>query len=148
VSPKITDLNEVLEQWKSSATGAHKIMLMGEASDIAILFETLSSTFGNDIHIYRSKDTYLELAPRRISKATALAMIMKEWYRTSLSNVVAFGDNYNDIEMIKSVGFGIAMGNSRPEVQAVAFDRTVDNKEDGVAIALEKYALVINANNI
>lgn len=51
----------------------------------------------------------------------------------SLSEVIAFGDNYNDLEMIQSVGCGVAVENAREEVKAIANAVTLRNTEDGVA---------------
>jgi hydroxymethylpyrimidine pyrophosphatase-like HAD family hydrolase len=55
-----------------------------------------------------------------------------------MDQVVAFGDNYNDIDLLQQVGIGVAVGNARPEVKAVANFITLHHKEDGVADFLEK----------
>ena len=52
---------------------------------------------------------------------------------------MAFGDNYNDVDMIRNAGLGIAVGNAIQEVKDVAREITLASKEDGVAIAIEKY---------
>jgi hydroxymethylpyrimidine pyrophosphatase-like HAD family hydrolase len=64
---------------------------------------------------------------------------MQQSFNTDLSGVMAFGDNYNDIEMIRNCGLGIAVGNAIQEVKDVAKEITLNSKEDGVAIAIEKY---------
>jgi Cof subfamily protein (haloacid dehalogenase superfamily) len=51
--------------------------------------------------------------------------------------IISFGDNYNDMEMLQQTGLGIAMGNSVPELKQVADFITLSNQEDGVALALE-----------
>jgi hypothetical protein len=51
--------------------------------------------------------------------------------------VIAIGDEANDVEMIRAAGLGIAMGNAVPAVQAVARRITADLDHDGVALALE-----------
>lgn len=56
-------------------------------------------------------------------------------------NIMACGDGSNDIEMIREVGFGVAMSNAIDEVKAVADHVTLSNDEDGVAKAIEKYVL-------
>lgn len=56
-------------------------------------------------------------------------------------NIMACGDGSNDIEMIREVGFGVAMSNAIDEVKAVADHVTFSNDEDGVAKAIEKYVL-------
>ena len=51
------------------------------------------------------------------------------------------GDGDNDLEMLKAVGFGVAMGNAEESVKAVADYVTDTNEEEGVAKAVEKFAL-------
>lgn len=52
-------------------------------------------------------------------------------------DVLAFGDGGNDRQMLQWAGTGVAMGNARPELQAVADHVTATNDEDGVAVFLE-----------
>ncbi len=139
--PIIDDIRSVLDHWREHATGAHKIMAMGDEHLIDQIEKKLQKNFGDKIHIYRSKETYLELAPRSISKASALKLVLKDRFGIDLSEVMAFGDNYNDVEMIQAVGIGIAVGNARDEVKAVAKDITLNSKADGVAVSIEKYML-------
>ena len=53
--------------------------------------------------------------------------------------LMAAGDSYNDISMIKFAGLGIAMANAKPEVLSVADFVTLSNEEDGVAYVIEKF---------
>ena len=55
--------------------------------------------------------------------------------------VMAVGDSGNDLSMIEDAGLGVAMGNATPEILAAADAVTADNNHDGVALAIEKYAL-------
>lgn len=139
VTPTILESDKVLQAWHKSESGAHKIMCMGQEEEIKELAEKLEEEFGEQMYIYKSKSTYLELAPRSISKATALATLLQERFAISMSEAVAFGDNYNDIDMLQAVGLGIAVGSARPEVLAVADEVTTANIEDGVAVSIEKY---------
>lgn len=132
---------KVLESWKQSGTGAHKVMCMGEASEIQYLYDRLESLLGDELHLYRSKDTYIEIAPKQISKASALELLLHAKYDFGLDEVMAFGDNYNDVELIAGAGFGVAVANGRDEVRAVANHITDNNKADGVAIAIEHFLL-------
>ena len=52
--------------------------------------------------------------------------------------MIAFGDNYNDIDLLQKVGWGVAVANARPEVKAVANEVTLHHKEDGVAETLSR----------
>ncbi len=139
VSPVIMPLQEVIDKWRSTYSGSHKVMCMGTAAEVDRMYNALNARFSNEVHLYRSKTTYLEIAPKIISKSTALAKIMKERFKSSLSEVIAFGDNYNDVEMIRDVGLGVAVGNAIPDVKAVAKEITLTSKADGVAVTLEKY---------
>lgn len=55
--------------------------------------------------------------------------------------IIAFGDNHNDITMLTAVGTGVAMGNAEPEVQAAANWTTTDNDSDAIADTLHRFVL-------
>lgn len=61
----------------------------------------------------------------------------------SLEDILVFGDDINDMEMIQSCGMGIAMGNALPEVKSVADVVTQTNEEDGLAHYLNQTILKI-----
>lgn len=128
----------VLDLWSKGTSGAHKVMCMGDSQEMAWLFGELHFEHAQDLHLYRSSNTYLEIAPRAISKATGLKKILDHSYDFGMESVIAFGDNYNDIDLLQSVGWGVAVGNARAEVKAVAKEISLHHKEDGVAVALEK----------
>lgn len=58
-----------------------------------------------------------------------------------ISTVAAFGDDYNDIEMIKAVGMGVAMGNAIKEVKTIAKHIALSNDDDGAARFIEDIIL-------
>jgi len=139
VTPEVANLKEIHQFWMNEQKGPHKIMCMGDAVEIQLLYNYLQTHHAETIHAYRSKDTYIEIASKKISKLSALNYLMKQKYpQLNLSEVVAFGDNYNDEEMIGDVGMGVAVANARDEVKEVANRITLGNKEDGVAIMLEE----------
>jgi Cof subfamily protein (haloacid dehalogenase superfamily) len=139
VNPEIKNNNEVLDLWEPKQTGAHKIMCMGDPSLVNDFYTLLSSKFSNDLHLYRSKDTYIEIAPKQISKRSAIEYLISSEYKFEFSQVMSFGDNYNDIEMLKASGLGLAVGNAKEEVKAVANKIIGDAKKDGVAEFLSHY---------
>lgn len=138
VEPTWMSGNDVLDLWAKNNLGAHKVMVMGDSNEISWLFGELHFEHSNELHLYRSKDTYIEIAPRKISKATALKLVLENLYDFGMEEVIAFGDNYNDIDLIQKVGWGVAVANARPEVKAVAKEITLHHKEDGVAVTLER----------
>src|SRR5206468_7743365 len=54
------------------------------------------------------------------------------------SQIIAIGDDLNDVPMIKSAGLGVAMGNGHPEVKAIAKRVIGSNEEEGLAAFLEE----------
>lgn len=142
VIPSWTDPLFVIERWKSNRHGAHKAMCMGDPPKIDLLYQTLNENLGAQLHLYRSKDTYLEIAPKPISKATGLKKILELSYPgIGMHEVVAFGDGYNDIELLQQAGWGVAVENAFTEVKAVANEVTKHHKEDGVASTLTRIFL-------
>lgn len=139
VLPEIKSNIDVLAKWEKEGKGAHKIMCMGEKSEIDTLYNSLEKKYSHEIMLYRSKPTYIEISHKSISKKTAIEVLLKHCYSEILiDNVVAFGDNYNDIEMLKAVGYGIAVKNAQNEVLQISNKVTDTNKNDGVAKALQE----------
>jgi hypothetical protein len=88
---------------------------------------------------YRSKPTYIEISHSSVSKKTAIEVLLNSCYTNiSMENIVAFGDNYNDIEMLKAVGLGVAVANAIEEVLQIADKITDTNKNNGVAKTLQE----------
>lgn len=82
----------------------------------------------------------ISIMNQNCSKASGVARLAK-YTGIGLSNVMAIGDNNNDIEMLSAVGWGVAMGQATDHVKAYAQAVTTSNTEDGVAVAIERYAL-------
>jgi Cof subfamily protein (haloacid dehalogenase superfamily) len=78
------------------------------------------------------------------SKASGVAELAQS-LTIPLGQIMAIGDNNNDIEMLRSVGLGVAMGQASEAVKLAARVVTASNAEDGVARAIRRYALRIAA---
>ncbi|TVZ15097.1 Cof-type HAD-IIB family hydrolase [Maribacter sp. MAR_2009_72] len=130
-TPVFQETTTTLSNWEQRQLGAHKIMLMCTLESADRLMPQLAHTFGNELNLYRSNDTLIEIAPKSVSKLTAIRSLLNKG--EELDDVIAFGDNYNDIEMLKHVGCGVAVANGREEVKAIANHITLKNTEDGVA---------------
>ena len=59
----------------------------------------------------------------------------------SKDEMIAIGDGYNDLSMIKFAGLGVAMANAQDIVKENADYITLSNDEDGVAAVVEKFIL-------
>ena len=80
----------------------------------------------------------IQVIPCGASKATALRWLLDRW-GVGMEEVISFGDDVNDVEMVAEAGLGVAMSNATPEVKAAADRMTVSNVEDGVAVVLEEF---------
>ena len=143
VHPTVTDFDTLIKLWENSDEGPHKIMCMGPEEEIHALEMFLNSAFPETLHVYRSKATYLEIASKSVSKATAIQQLLQDKMGYQMSEAIAFGDNYNDIAMLEAVGLGIAVSNGNDALKKVAQEITLSNLEDGVAVALQKYIRVV-----
>jgi Cof subfamily protein (haloacid dehalogenase superfamily) len=140
VTPVYQTAAESLAYLNASALGIHKLMCMGSAEEIDSIVAHLSIAFGETVHLYRSKDTYLEITPKNIDKAKALNVLLKAEYDFGLEQVIAFGDNHNDDELLKRVGWGVAVANATDNLKSIAnYVSPHTNKEDAVAKAIARF---------
>jgi Cof subfamily protein (haloacid dehalogenase superfamily) len=89
---------------------------------------------------FNGEDWY-QFSASNVSKATAVAHIANT-AGVSVGEIVAFGDDHNDIAMLRECGVGVAMSNAIDECKAVADDICGDCDEDGVARWIEKHMLL------
>lgn len=82
----------------------------------------------------------LEVNAEGVNKGTGL-LKLGALLGIQREEIMAFGDGGNDLEMLRAVGFGVAMENATEEVKAAADYITLSNEEDGVAKAIEKFVL-------
>ncbi|MBM1107951.1 HAD family phosphatase [Aurantibacter crassamenti] len=137
--PIFRDTNETIADWKSRNISAHKIMLMGTKESADKIYPLLTEQLSEQMNIYRSNDTLIELAPKAVSKLSAIKLLLSA--DESLSDVISFGDNYNDTEMLLHTGCGVAVANAREEVKSIANHITLKNTEDGVAHFIKQHLI-------
>lgn len=87
----------------------------------------------------------IEIIKKGMNKAVGLKAIADE-YHIARENIIAFGDEDNDLEMIDYAGVGVSMGNAIDDLVSVSKHQTLTNEEDGISIFLEEY-LNLNKNN-
>lgn len=83
---------------------------------------------------------YTEITNNNVDKWQAVENLIKK-LKIKPEEVMAIGDNSNDIEMVKKAGLGIMMQNSAPYIKDLADVVVADNDHDGVAEAIENYIL-------
>lgn len=94
----------------------------------------------HNLEVTSSSAINVEFTRKGVSKASALQTVCAHLGLT-MQDVMAIGDNYNDIQMIKNVGLGIAMGNAIEELKDIADDITGTIEESGVAQAIKKHLM-------
>jgi Cof subfamily protein (haloacid dehalogenase superfamily) len=95
-----------------------------------------------ELYFTKSVATFFEAANPLVNKGTAVRYLAEEILGLKAVNVMAIGDNFNDVEMIEYAGVGVAMGNAPEEVQAFAQWVAPDVEADGVAAAIEQFLLL------
>jgi Cof subfamily protein (haloacid dehalogenase superfamily) len=95
----------------------------------------------SEFHFIRWHDVSTDILPFGGSKAEGIKRMM-ERIGVSKENVFAFGDGLNDIEMLKFVGTGVAMGNAKEEVKKAADLVTKHVAEDGILYGLRQLELI------
>lgn len=118
----------------------NKFVVCATSEQLSHLEKILSNSplINNQFNFVRSRRILLEFVPKNVNKALALNALLEHLSLTP-DNLMAFGDEENDIEMIKLARIGVAMGNAIPKVKAAADFQTLDNVHDGVSEFLESY---------
>jgi len=132
---ELCDLKDVIG--KSEVQGCVKIMFLAEPEIFAVLRPRLEERLG-DAYIAQTMRTFLEVMDAQVSKGQGLSFVMD---RLSLKReeVIAFGDEENDVPMFTAAGFSVAPSNAKDAVKAKADLVIGSNTEDGVAVFLENF---------
>lgn len=113
------------------------------AVDVAILDEAIAKIpveFTEKYTMMKSHPVLLEVLNKEVDKGRGLAVLC-DLLDIKPEEVMALGDEENDLAMIQFAGLGVAMGNATEEVKNVAQFVTKSNHENGVAYAVEKFVL-------
>jgi Cof subfamily protein (haloacid dehalogenase superfamily) len=114
-----------------------KILAMGEEQELRKIRKELE---GRNLYITRSHPCFLEILNTEATKGKGLDAVAKKLC-IDRKEILALGDNENDIEMFKYAGFAVAMENAEENVKIHADYVTKNNDDDGVADAIEKIIL-------
>lgn len=112
-----------------------KLVIVADPPLIEEILPRMKERYRGKLHVTKSKPEYLEFMNSKASKGAALETLA-ERIGVGRDEIIAFGDSYNDIDMIEYASLGIAMENSPPEVKKVADLLAPPGDEDGVAKVL------------
>jgi len=118
----------------------------GTCNEMDGLEETLKSKLGSTVKIlgtkYLEQDfTLLDILNPAASKGAGVAAAAAELGATR-EEIMAIGDNYNDLEMLLFAGTGVVMANAPLSLREIAgLHPTASNRDDGVALAIDQFIL-------
>ncbi|MCD8036612.1 MAG: Cof-type HAD-IIB family hydrolase [Clostridiales bacterium] len=101
-------------------------------------FDCLSKNY--DVEITNSIGNNLETGAKGCSKGVAIEALA-EYLGIDMENVMCFGDNYNDLDMIKRAGIGVAVANGEDFVKEQADFTAKSNNDNGFAEAVYKFVI-------
>ncbi|MFC3928684.1 Cof-type HAD-IIB family hydrolase [Streptococcus caprae] len=117
----------------------NKVVSVTEAAYLDAAIAELPSQLRGDFEAFKSREIIFEIMPKGVHKAAGLDRLCQH-LGLDASQVMAMGDEENDLSMLTWAGWGVAMANATPEVKAVAKAvTTADNDHSGVAEAVRTY---------
>jgi len=134
------DVNIISDVDDIKGEGIFKVIWFGAPEMIMRLQREMNSVFKGRLNCHSSLPMYLEFVSIEADKGAAMAEVGKI-YGIDRSEMIAVGDGYNDVSMLKYAGLGIAMANAPDDVKAACGQTTLSNNDDGVAAVIEQYLL-------
>lgn len=116
--------------------GIKQVWVFGEVKNI----NTLQSNIIDKFKCYRWNDMSMEIIPLEESKGKAINKVLE--HANEDIKTYAFGDGYNDMELLSQVDVGVAMGNAKEEIKAVANYITDDCTNGGISKGLKHLGLI------
>ena len=118
----------------------NKILIICEPPTCEEMERVLGKRFPA-LNVVRSAPYLLEIMDKSVSKATGIKVLLKH-YGIALDEAVAFGDNYNDIEMLELIPQSVVMANAPDKVKELAAAVTDSNEQSGIYTYLVKIGVI------
>ncbi len=118
----------------------NKILVMCEPPTCEDMESELGKKFPS-LNVVRSAPYLLEIMDKSVSKATGIKVLLKH-YGFTVDEAIAFGDNYNDIEMLKLIPQSVVMANAPDAVKKLAANITDSNEDSGIYTYLVKQGII------
>jgi len=132
------DLVAPLAEWADQALT--KLLLLGRPEWLEKIAATVRERFPHQVSMVQTENYMLQVMHATVSKAQALRAVAAELH-VKREQVMAIGDNANDVGMLQWAGVAVAMGNGAPEALAVADYITDHHDADGAAHAVRRIIL-------
>ena len=114
-----------------------KCLIVGEPDILKVVEKELQEKLQGELSIFRSEPYFLEIVAKDIDKAHSLRALLQH-LNLQREELIAMGDGYNDVSMIRYAGLGIAMENAMDVVKREADMIAPSNDNEGVAEAVEQ----------
>lgn len=136
----VSDLRQVLDQ------GITKVKALSQDCQVITeLFNSLRQYYSPaQLYLNQYQETSLEAVHPSVNKGVAVNYLAETLMALKPENVMAIGNEFNDVEMLEYAGIGVAMGNAPEGVKAIADWVAPSIEADGVAIAIQTWILDAN----
>lgn len=121
-------------------TTVNKILCMCDPDQTKKIEAQLIKAFPT-LNIACSSSTLIEINAPGINKAKAVQLLCDK-HQVEIHNAYAFGDNYNDLDMLKCVGHPFLMDNAPTSLKEIIPTHTLSHNEDGIYVALKKEKII------
>ena len=118
--------------------GAVKCMLLSEPTYLKEVEKELKKEYGDKYSIAISKPFFLEVTKLGIDKGVAIKKLAEN-LKISIDEVIAVGDSFNDLPMLKVAGLSVAVDNANDEIKKQVDFITKSNNDGGMAYLIEKF---------
>lgn len=120
--------------------GAVKCMLLAEPTYLKEVEKKLKKEYGDKYSIAISKPFFLEVTKLGIDKGVAIKKLAEK-LEIKIDEVIAVGDSFNDLPMLKVAGLSVAVENANEEIKNQVDFITKSNNDGGMAYLIEKFIL-------
>ena len=124
---------------EESKLSPYKFLCMVDPKDSARICEELQKRIPTQCFVTTSAPFLVEVGLKDATKKQAV-LFLADYYQIPIENVIAVGDQLNDLPMIETAGFGIAVANAQDKLKEKAFVLPYTNDEDAVGKLIEEIA--------
>lgn len=139
--PPLDPIDDVLE---SLTQRVQKVLVFHPNLGIESLFGAVQTVLGGNGIVSYSGFGFVEVAPKLVTKAMALSNLCDD-LGIDAADVAAFGDNHNDVAMLKWAGHSFAMANASDDAKEAAGEVILHSDNDGLAVKIEEITAAVRA---
>ena len=131
--------NPVSKYLADNNLSSPKILVYDSKENLDLVENELKSSL-LECEVIRSFSEHIDINLKGVSKGNAIKMIA-DYYGVTVNDIIAVGDAGNDIAMLETAGFPIAMGNALDIVKKVCKAECPDNNSDGIKFIIDNYCI-------